>query len=155
MPVATNVLNLDDERHDFEVSIDGRGIVGGKIVKLINLHLDETSTTDIWHEIVARNDDNNGLTYIFRVVEGSTKKTYVGKTVNTMKGRYGAEWTNTTGGLRTLLDYYNTQLSTMSPPTLDVTIYNNSNPAMFEGVCFEILTKDAETFGVINRCDPC
>ena len=47
MPVATNVLNLDDERHDFEVSIDGRGIVGGKIVKLINLHFDGTSTTDI------------------------------------------------------------------------------------------------------------
>ncbi len=148
---TTNLLQIGAYATDVTYTAqitNKKGKLTGSLVVTLNHTFDGgKSTDDIWEEIISAGANHNGMTYIISVKTNAQQLTYIGKTLNTMKERYGQQVDAVKGGLKLVFDGY-----IKGKSFLECTLYNVSHPALVEGWCYQIA--EDKKWDLANKQDP-
>lgn len=152
--MASNLLDVKfGQRYSYTCGLEspaspslGKAIFGTLILIVDVQNNGKDTVEDIWANACIQQGNSDGTVYVFQVTSGSQQYTYIGKTLGTLKSRYGGK-IPVDGGLSAALSQYQPGRATVS-----LSIYNVSNPALVEGWCFQ--WAQSLKLNLTNKQDP-
>jgi hypothetical protein len=148
MPIS-NVLNVNESTTVLTYHLGfspTTGTTGSFVCICDKLYTNAWRFVDLWADIIKKNGTSDSLVYVMTATKGGAQKTYVGKTLNKLSGRYPAP-AGPVGGLKIVTDMFQG-----GGDSLACTLYNVSHPALVEGWCYQILMDKG--FNLANLQDP-